>query len=216
MGPSVRNLVLKIGLRGDIYVNGQSASLEQMAEAVTSLNAEGGFVSYYRESPETPASAESMDAFKRLVALRPKIQLGNKAPSQWGKLDWFELEEAPHVWRVFLARGQQFLVSLPGPPGQKPEVVIGGPMPAASEDAWLGRLDFIVCSDRVLETPLHEPSLAFNESAQTDPSLHIRISYGPNRRWASHYRLSEIPSHLKSFQADVTRVARRMVSGSRS
>jgi hypothetical protein len=215
MGRGVRNLVLKIGLRGDIYIDGKAASLEQMAQAVTAVNAEGGVVSYYRESPEAPATAETMDAFKQLVALRPKIQLGSKAPSQWGELQWFEIEEAPHVWRVFLARGQQFLVSLAPPPGQKAEVFIGGPMPPASEDAWFAQLDFIVCSDRVLETPMHEPDLVFHESAQDDPSLHIRISYGSNRRWACRYRLSEIPSHLASFQTDVTRVARRMVSGRR-
>jgi hypothetical protein len=214
MGPSVRNLVLKIGLRGDIYINGKPATGEQMAEAVTSLNAAGGIVTYYRESPEAKASAESLEAFKQLVALRPKILLGNKARSEWGKLEWFELEEAPHLWRIFLARGQPYLVSLPVPPGQKPEVFIGGgPLPPASEDAWFDRLDFIIRSDRVLETPLHHPELAFAESGQTDSSLHIRISYGANRRWASCYGVSEIPSHLASFQTDIVRVARRMVPG---
>ncbi|MDQ6713161.1 MAG: hypothetical protein M3Z28_08220 [Candidatus Dormibacteraeota bacterium] len=107
-----------------------------------------------------------MNAFQRLVDLRPRTRLGKQAPSEWGKLEWFEVEEAPHLWRVFLACGQKFLVSLPVPPGQKPEVFTGAPLPPASEEAWLGQLHFMVRSDRVLETPLHQPELMFKASAQ--------------------------------------------------
>jgi hypothetical protein len=47
-------------------------------------------------------------------------------------------------------------------------------------------------------------------------SLHLRISYAPERRWASRYLPAEIPGNIASFHADVMRVAGRMTSSAGS
>jgi hypothetical protein len=75
------------------------------------------------------------------------------------------------------------------------------------------QFDMIISSDRIIETPVHRPELCFSEAGLRDASLHIRISYGPDRRWASRYLVSEVPGQVASFHADVMRIARRMTSG---
>jgi hypothetical protein len=212
---AVRNVVLKIGLRGDLYLDGRPITESELPPAITALNAEGSAVTYYRESPETQGSAASADSFERFLALKPKlIRMGIEVPSEWGKLDWIEIEEAPQISRIFLAAGKQFLISFPAPRGKKPVVFLGGPLPASSEAFWLGQFDFIIRCDRVLETPPHDPELCFTPAASTQPSLHMRLSYGSQRRWASRYLPSDIPGNIASFHADAVRVARRMTSGS--
>jgi hypothetical protein len=213
---AVRNLVLKVGLEGDVYLDGRPVTSSELDAAIIALNTEGGFVTYYRESPETEGSAAASAAFKDLLARRPKIRLGNAAPSEWGTLQRLEIEEAPHLSRFFLAAGQRFLISFPAIPGQKQVVFAGGPLSAKSEGAWLGQLDFIIRSDRVMETPLHNSARCFTPEGSAEPSLHLRISYAPDRRWASQFLPAEIPSNIASFHADVVRVARRMTSGAGS
>jgi hypothetical protein len=79
-----------------------------LAAAIRQLNADDGVVTYYRESPETEGSAAAAEAFGHLLELRPtRIRMGDQAPSEWGELQWIEVEEAPAVSRIFLARGQK-------------------------------------------------------------------------------------------------------------
>ena len=211
----MRALIVKISLQGDVYIDGKAADADQMAQAIRQLNADDGAVIYYRESPETEGSAAAADAFKRLFDLRPaRIQLGNKAPSQWGSLEWLEIEEAPNVSRIFLARGEKYLIAFPRTPGRPPQPVhLGGPLPPDRERGWLGQFDFVISSDRVIETKPHHPELCLVEAGQHEPSLHIRISYGEKRRWASRYLVAEVPSNIASFHADAFRIARRMTAG---
>ena len=54
-----------------------------------------------------------MTTFKQLLALKPRIMMANNAPSEWGRLDWVEVQRNPAVSRIFLARGQRFLISPP-------------------------------------------------------------------------------------------------------
>jgi hypothetical protein len=213
---AVRNLVLKVGLGGEVYLDGRPVTGSELDAAIIALNTEGGFVTYYRESPETEGSAAAAAAFKDLLARRPKIRLGNTAPSEWGTLQWIEIEETPHLSRFFLAASQRFLISFPARPGQKQVVFVGGPLSTKSESAWLGQLDFIIRSDRVMETPLHNAHLCFTPAASAEPSLHLRISYPPERRWAARYLPAKIPGNIASFHADVMRVAGRTTSGTGS
>lgn len=76
------------------------------------------------------------------------------------------------------------------------------------DDQWLGQVDLLLRSDRVLETPEHRPELAMEGTLQTVPSMHLRIAY-ETRRWASWYPLGELPSNLASFHVDLWRIAIR-------
>jgi hypothetical protein len=211
----MRHLVVKMGLRGDVYVDGRAVTWEELAGAIRQLNVDDGAVTYYRESPETEGSAPASDAFQHLLELRPnKIRMGDQAPSEWGGLQWIEVEEAPDVSRIFLASGEKYLISFPRMPGRPPTpVFVGGPFAAEVEQHWMRQFDMIISSDRIIDTPVHRPELCFSEAGLRDASLHIRISYGPDRRWASRYLVSEVPGQVASFHADVMRIARRMTSG---
>jgi hypothetical protein len=204
-------VIVKIGLDGRVYVDRTEVSPEELTERVAALNRSGGALTYYRESPETDGSEAAAAAFGRLIELRPAIRLGHEAPSEWGRLEWVELEEAPFVSRFFLARGEKFLISMPPTPSApKPPLRVGGPLPAELEDGPFDQIDLLVRSDRVMETPPHQPELTLGDSARSQPSLHLRIGY-ERARWASWYPIHDVPSHIASFHQDLWRVAGRFV-----
>jgi hypothetical protein len=213
---------VKVGLDGQAYLDGAAVTLEELAGRIAVLNREGGALTYYRESPATDGTDASAATFQAIIDLRPVIVLGSNAPSEWGRLEWVEVEEAPMVSRFFLARGERFLISAPGstsrapassnPGDAEPPVVVGGPLSAEVEDDWLGWVDLLIRSDRVIETPPRQPELAMQEPARSRPSLHLRIAYD-RRRWASWYPAAVAPSHILSFNADLWRLARHLVTG---
>ena len=205
-------MIVKIGLDGRVYVDREEVSPDVLSERVAALNRAGDVLTYYRESPETDGSEAAAEAFSRLIELRPTIRLGNMAPSEWGRLEWVEVEEAPFVSRFFLARGQRFLVSRPPAPSEpKPPVLVGGPLPAQEEDGPFDQIDLVVRSDRVIETPPREPELTLSDSARSQPSLHLRIGYDRGR-WASWYPIHDVPPHIASFHQDLWRVAGRFIA----
>jgi len=205
-------VIVKIGLDGRVYVDGAEISTDELTERVATLNRAGGVVTYYRESPETDGSEAAAEAFRRLIELRPAIRLGNQAPSEWGRLEWVEVEESPFVSRFFLARGEKFLVSMPPAPSEpQPAIRVGGPLPAEHEAGWFDQIDLLVRSDRVLETPLRQPELTLSDAARSQPSLHLRIGYDRGR-WSSWYPIPDVPPHIASFHQDLWRVAGRFVA----
>src|SRR6266849_1613041 len=100
-----RALIVKIGSAGDVYVDFKPSSPDRMQAAVTSLNQAGGVVIYYRESPYQEPSEAASATFKQLAELKPRILMGTQAPSEWGRLDWVEVQRNPAVARVFFSRG---------------------------------------------------------------------------------------------------------------
>lgn len=198
-----RALIVKIGSEGDVYLNFKPASVEQMRAALHELNQVSGVVIYYRESPYRDASDAASATFQHLVELKPRIMLGTKAPSEWGQLDWVEVQRSPAIARVFIARGQKYLIS-PEPTVEHPKgrVLVGGPLQSETEDRILQEIDLLIRADRVLETPGIAPQLAMDEQAMKAPSLHLRLAYA-TRRWASAYPADAIPSNIASFYNDL-------------
>jgi len=205
-------VVIKVSTAGDVYVEGHRVSVEEMEAAIADIRAHEGAVTYYRESPRSEPSAEANDVFRRIMSAKVAIRLGHQAPSEWGRLDWIEVERAPHQSRFFMARGQPFLMAY-SEGGPEPVTYVGGPMPEEAEDRWMDQVDLLVRSDRVMETPAHEPNLTFAAEAMKTPSLHLRVGYG-DRRWASRFRLDDAPSHLGSFEQDLSRVGHHLVASS--
>ncbi len=195
--PKGPKLIVKIGLAGDVYVNLRSVSVPEMLEAVRQIKEKDGFVVYYREAAMQDSAPEAMEIFKRLVELKPAIQMGNMAQSEWGKLTWVEIEEAPVVSRFFLGRGQM-LMSLP----RLSEIVIVKKVDHCVAESIFSKVDLFVRCDRILETPMHEPELCLDPSTQARPSLHVRLAYG-DKGWASQYEIDDVPSNLRSFHQDV-------------
>ena len=202
-------MIVKIDAEGGAHIDYEPVSLATLRERVAALIQQGGHVTYYRESPETDGTDAAAETFRALLELKPRIQLGMQAPSEWGRLEWVELEESPHVARFFLARGQRFLVSRPPSAAEpRPPVLLGGPLPPEDEDEWFTQIDLLVRSDRVVETPGSSPEMAMSEAGQAQPALHVRIAYD-RVRWASWYPSIEVPSHIESFRDDLWLFATR-------
>jgi len=196
-------LIVKIGSGGDVHLDLKPANLELMTEVVGRLNQAGGIVVYYGESPYQAASEAALATFKQLIALKPRILLGTNAPSEWGRLDWLEIQRNPTVSRIFFRRGEKFLLSpAPTPDQPKQRVFVGGPLQASSEDTFFKAMDLVVRAARVMETPQQAPATAMDEKAVAVPSLHLRLGYA-TRRWASAYEPAEIPSNIASFERDL-------------
>jgi len=205
--PRGPRLILKIGVDGDVYVNYRRVEVTAMVEAVRQVKQKGGYVIYYREGPMVEPSGEALAVFKQMVELKPMIQLGDKAPSEWGRLDWVELEEAPTVSRFFLARGSEMLISYPDLEAR----YFAKKVDARVATQLLGTLDLLVRADRILETPMHEPNLCLDPNAQLRASVHIRLAYG-QKGWASHYAGGSVPRNVRSFQEDVSALAHQTVA----
>lgn len=205
-------MIVKIGADGQVYADTVVVSRAELAERVARLNQDNGVLVYYRESPAEP-TPEAEAVFRALLELRPrKVLMGSRAPSEWGRLDWVEVERSPMVSRFFLARDQKFLISRAATPGEaKASVLVGGPLPAEQQDLALGRIDLLIRSDRVLETPFRRPELALGDATRTQAGLHLRIAY-ERGRWASWYPEAELPSHVASFHDDLWRFAARFVA----
>lgn len=210
--PRTPGLVLKLALDGSAFVNGNLTPPEEVERRVRELVQQKGVLVYYREAATSAGSPEAEAVFKRIVALRPTILLGSKAPSEWGRLKWLEVEEAPARSRIFVARGQTFLIGLTPDGGSKPTVYTGGPLTSAAEDRILASLDLMVRTDRVLETPMQEPDRVFDPELQKRPSLHVRIAYESGRAWASYFPAEDVPENLRSFLTDVQAVGREIAS----
>jgi hypothetical protein len=208
-GPTV---VVKVASSGDVYVDGKQVGIQAMLDALTELKARGGTVTYYRESPRTEPANAVGDVFRRIMDTQVAVRLGHQSPSEWGRLEWIEAEETPHRWRFFLARGERFMVAYTDSAGTEPATYVGGPMSEEDEDRWAGQVDLLVRSDRVMETPPAEPHLAFRPEAMRERGLHLRVSYGPDRRWTSRYRAGEVPSHIRAFAEDLNRVGHHLVA----
>jgi hypothetical protein len=202
-----RRLIIKIGSAGDVHLDFKPGTLEQMQAAVAELNQAGGIVVYYAESAYQQASDAAMATFKKLLELKPRILMGNNAVSEWGRLDWVEVQRNPAVSRFFFRRGEKFLLSPAATPDQpKQRVLVGGPMTASNDDTLFKMLDLVIRCARVVETPQQAPEMAMEDKAVTTPSLHIRLGYAA-RRWASAYAGGEIPANITSFERDVWWVA---------
>lgn len=208
-------MVIKVAASGDIYMDGRLVSAEELTASLAAVKERGEAVTYYRESPRSDPTAAANDVFRRVMEARVNIRLGHQAPSEWGTLDWVEIEESPHRSRFFMARGQQFLIAyreVGADPGADPVTYVGGPLSEDTEERWLSQIDLLVRSDRVMETPPSDGRLCFDPEALKRPGVHIRVGYGPEQRWASHYEIEVVPPNLRAFQEDVARVAHHLVA----
>jgi hypothetical protein len=203
----MKHAVVKIGLQGEVYWDGQRITGEAFQRALSQLKEEDGYLTYYREAPDEEPSQAVFETFQEIVASLNRIQLGQNARSEWGTLQSIEIEEAPSRFRFAMTRGYPFLLGCV-PDGQaEPVMALGQESPP---DEWFAAVDLLIRSDRIMETPLHGPESAFSDERMEAPSLHLAVLYtkGPRwgwwrplqgPRWASWYPIEDIPSNVRSF-----------------
>jgi hypothetical protein len=184
-----------------------------LKKALSQLKAEDGYLTYYREAPDEEPSKAVVQTFKAIVDSRNKIQIGQDAVSEWGTLAWLEMEEAPDRFRFSLTRVAPILFGPVQDEEGKPAMAIGRDVP---EEIWFKSVDLMIRSDRIIETPLHEPDRVFSDDLMREPSLHLRISYDGGPQWHSWYPINSVPSNVRSLYRGCRTLGMRMLGPSLS
>ena len=134
--------------------------------------------------------------------------------SPWGKLDWFELQITPHVFRFAVLPNQPVLIGFgtvatqptPSEPiveQVKPATYLISPATNSVQvDLIVSLLDDLIEKHQVFQSPSHEPHKTFQDVYLHVPSLHLRIGYG-TRRWQSWYAKGDgnLPENIREFMA---------------
>lgn len=205
--------VIKIERAGTAYWNDAAMAHDTIEEQARSSDG----VVYYFESPELEPSNQQIAVLRRIRASGTTVIDGRTAPSEWGVLEWFELEESPFVMRFAVVPDQPILFAAARDKGRDPETWIV-PADAALRTEVTSHLDFLIRANRVVETRPNEPQKAFAEDVRNKRATHVRISYGGNRRWAGYFPKELLPQSvaalkagciqygLESFTADAQRI----------
>jgi hypothetical protein len=180
----------KIDRQGNVYWDWKLVSPPELGSLIAGATS----ILYYFESPELAPTPEQLATLERLRTGAAPLLDGRAEPSEWGTLQWFELEEAPHAMRLAIVPDQPILFAT-----EAATWLIDAD--AERRAALAGAIDFLIRANRVVETRPNEPAKAFDKAALRKPSLHARISYGGERRWATFHPLREVPENIRAFQA---------------
>jgi hypothetical protein len=110
------------------------------------------------------------------------------------RLVWFELQIAPASYRFAIMPEQPILIGYEGENGEK-----GATMLIRYEhvpdvfERTVERVDALVRRSGIMGLPPSDPNRAFDDEAMVDQSVHVRVAYADNTRWASVYGADEIP-----------------------
>jgi len=191
----VRHLA-KIDRQGNVYWDWKLVAPRELEGLIAPATS----ILYYFESPELRASAEQLAALARLQRGKVPVLDGRTEPSEWGALQWFELEEAPFAMRLAIVPDQPILFAAKeqGQAEASTWIIEAEPQRIAEVSS---AIDFLIRANRLIETRPNEPAKAFDKAAQSKPSLHVRISYGGERRWATYHPINDVPDNVRAFQA---------------
>src|SRR5438477_6564366 len=194
-------VIVKASKHGEALLNHQPISLEKLTEELTRLKDEGYIAVYYRERVFTEPSDQTLEVVKAIVAARIPIQMGDKAPPEWGLLNTFMLYVSPFKFRFALFRENKDFTFAYLPSGSdKLEIVHGKDL--KEEPQIRSMVDVLVSSNRVLETPPNLPHNAFQDKTQETPSFHLVVNYEGRGDWVTWYPLDELPENMQSLWDD--------------
>ena len=127
-------------------------------------------------------------------------------------LTWFELQVAPSAYRFAILPKQPILIGFKGENGDKGATLLLSydDVPEVYEKT-VEKVDAIVQNSGLLSLVLKNPELAFSDDTMKQQSLHIRIAYGDDNRWASVYILDDLPVELNSLLSETKLLARKML-----
>jgi hypothetical protein len=128
------------------------------------------------------------------------------------RLVWFELQIAPASYRFAIMPEQPILIGYEGENNEK-----GATMLIRYEhvpdvfERTVERVDELVKKSGILGLPPSKPDQAFDDTAMTTPSIHIRIAYADNRRWAGFYSIDAPPAAVASLVKDTKVLAKQIL-----
>jgi biopolymer transport protein ExbD len=128
------------------------------------------------------------------------------------RLVWFELQVAPLSYRFAIIPEQPILIGFEGEDGEK-----GATMLIRYEhvpnvyERTVERVDNLVKKSGILTLRPTKPDQAFADFAMDSPSVHIRLAYADDTRWASVYDLNNIPEEVTRLIKDTKLLAKQIM-----
>lgn len=128
------------------------------------------------------------------------------------RLVWFELQIAPASYRFAIMPEQPILIGYEGENGTK-----GATMLIRYEhvpnvyERTVERVDALVRKSGIMGLPPSHPNRAFDDTAMVDQSVHVRIAYADNTRWAAVYGADEIPQAVAVLIHDSKALAKQIM-----
>jgi hypothetical protein len=120
------------------------------------------------------------------------------------RLTWFELEVCPQEFRFAVVPGQPVLIGV-----DNAVALVQYEGNEATYERIVDSLDELVQRWQIFETEMNQPGRAFEEEkAMSRASLHFRVAYGDDRRWASMYPLSRVPANVRGLLTECQQMAR--------
>lgn len=128
------------------------------------------------------------------------------------RLVWFELEIAPASYRFAIIPEQPILIGYENENGEN-----GATMLIRYENVpdvyerTVEIVDALVKKSGILRLPPTNPSQAFADSSMNHPSVHVRLAYADNTRWAGIYTTDAIPEPVSALLRDTKALAKQIM-----
>lgn len=128
------------------------------------------------------------------------------------RLVWFELQIAPASYRFAIMPEQPILIGYEGEDGEK-----GATMLIRYEhvpdvyERTVEQVDTLVRRSGILDLPPENPAQAFDDTSMKHPSVHLRLAYADNTRWAGFYATDAIPEPVSILMRDTKALARQIM-----
>ena len=128
------------------------------------------------------------------------------------RLVLFELEIAPDSYRFAIMPAQPILIAYEGENGEKGTMMLirYEHVPDVF-DRTVEKVDGLVKKSGILRLPHSNSDKAFDDATMTSPSIHIRIAYADNSRWAGFYSIDAAPKAVNNLIQDTKVLAKQLM-----
>lgn len=128
------------------------------------------------------------------------------------RLVWFELQVAPASYRFAIMPDQPILVGYEGENGEEGATMLINyeQVPEIFEQT-IENVDALIKKNNMLSLPPINPEQAFADATMTAPSIHVRIAYADNKRWAGFYPIDNPPPALAALIQETKALAKQLI-----
>ena len=202
---------VKVSDRAEIFCNGRLLQMDDFDRTLAEVRDTGGVVIYYRESPSKEPSPDQLEVFGHIPASRVPIILGDLAPPEWGRLEWFEMDECPGRFRLGIVPGQPVLYL--DAASTEAAYVLRRDAAGDAIQLLLDHLTLLISAHRLVETKPTAPQRAFSPEVdiKSMSCVQLRFAFDSDVQWASFYEPNTLPENVQSFYEECRRFARQLI-----
>jgi hypothetical protein len=128
------------------------------------------------------------------------------------RLIWFELQEAPFSYRFAIIPEQPILIGFEGEKGEKGATMLirYDHVPELYERT-VESVSKLVQKSGVMELTPKNPQSAFDDGTLERPSVHLRIAYSDDRRWAGVFEINKLPKEIEVLLQETRQLAKQLM-----